>query len=361
MRLFPAIPLALTLAVGVARAQPAEGEVPAAADPVDDGFCDYVEGVAGAESALLMAPDVFASLGYLDQPGIVAAPETSTTEERFILGARYSLTNLYQGFVVRSRAAANCRRDRALRAVKGETTARALMARAAVLEKALVQANKILERASDDLEARRQTLQDVTATRLRVDEIRALAAQTRAELGTLPKPKEGLPMARSLETYYEADDDVERLEGRLRRARAWDLNVRVGYDSFLAEVEGESPYFAVATVGLNLGWFLQGGANARAADGRRRYRREEQGPDLLGATKEQMRQVLESETRRMEQTGVLVADLEKQLESLRDVISDNGRRYRQSLWFDWVKLKAENAYLTAHVESLKAVVGELPE
>jgi hypothetical protein len=325
----------------------------------NDGYCDFVEGVAASESALLMAPQLFGSLGFIDQTDIILAPNPQTSDDlRLTAGVVYRVSGLYQGLLNRSRARAECDRYRAMRQIRGETAARALLARAKVLEDALPQAEKILSRSNADLDERRATAQDVTATRLRVDELRALAATTRRELAALPEPAPGKPMARALETYSAADALVESREGSLRRAQAWDVSVRFGYDAFISNDGSESPYFAVASVGFNLGGLVQGRSNARAASGRKRYVAQVQGPQQLGATSTQMRSTLLVERRRLEETGILVSDLKKQLSGLEEVISDNGRRYRQSMWFDLVKLKAEHAYLEAHVESLSAVVGD---
>jgi hypothetical protein len=83
-----------------------------------------------------------------------------------------------------------------------------------------------------------------------------------------------------------------------------------------------------------------------------------QGRGGLDATESRLRAVLAIEEKRAEETGALVADLDGQLEALRQVGGDNSRRARQTVWFEWVKVKAEHEFLTAHVASLRQVLGE---
>jgi hypothetical protein len=36
---------------------------------------------------------------------------------------------------------------------------------------------------------------------------------------------------------------------------------------------------------------------------------------------------------------------------------DESKRYRQTVWFDWIKVSAEHAYLDAHLAALRQVLG----
>ena len=110
----------------------------------------------------------------------------------------------------------------------------------------------------------------------------------------------------------------------------------------------------MVSASCNLGWVLQQPANKRAQQARRRLVRDEPG----GAAEPALRALLAAETRRAQEAGVLLEDLDKQLEALRRIGGDDSRRYRQTVWFEWVKAKAEHAYLEAHVESLREVLGE---
>ena len=84
-----------------------------------DAYCDYVEGVASAESALLLSPELFGTFGYIDQP-IGAAPEATSNDLRVTAGVQVRLGSMYQGLLTRRRAKADCQRSRALDQVDRE-------------------------------------------------------------------------------------------------------------------------------------------------------------------------------------------------------------------------------------------------
>ncbi len=335
----------LTVLAGTARAEPSDS----------DAYCDHVQGVADAQSALLFSPELFTSFGYVDQPETVMVPDSTANDLRITAGLRWKLSGIYEGFLTKKRAKADCRRHEALDQVQGDTTYRALQARAEVLDAAMAKADKMLADADEDLDRRRATAVEVTATRLRVDALREQAAETQRQLDALPPPSDK-SMKRALDAFYDADADVEKQEAALRRARAFDVSVRFGYDKF-AGGDDESPYFAVVSVGVNLGVLFQGKANKRAQRGEARLIREEAGAELA-ATETRLRALLEIEIKREEETGILAADLKEQLDALEDLGGGEARRYRQTVWFDWVEANAEHAYFAAHVASLREILGE---
>ncbi|HTJ47536.1 MAG TPA: hypothetical protein VL463_35800 [Kofleriaceae bacterium] len=319
-----------------------------------DAYCDHVQGVADAESAILMGPEVFGSLGYLEAADTATTVATSN-DARLIAGVRIKLGGIYQGFVTRDHAKAQCRRHAAIDAVVGASQHKALEARAKILEDALPDAQKFLAQATADLEARRANAQDVTATRIRVEELRQLAEDTRRQLEALPPATGSLKGA--LADYYEADADMERDEGKLRSAQAWDLSVRLGVNEFL-DRDTPQPVFAAVSASFNVGWFFEGGANGRAQSARAQLVHEAHADDAIGATVVQLKNVLAVEEKREEETRALAGDLERQLKELRDLGGDQTRRYRETVWFEWVKANADHEYLATHVESLKEVLGQ---
>jgi hypothetical protein len=321
----------------------------------DDGYCDFVQGVASAESAVLIAPEVFGQFGRIEQPSSSTLPAADPGGLRFIGGLRWKLSGIYEGVATRGRAAADCRRHRAFDAVRGETLYRALEARAKVLEEALPEAEKLLAQVTADLEARRSTAQEATATRLRVEELRRLSMETRAAMRALPAPSEGGDSSGALAAFHRADDEVERHDAKLRRARAIDLSLRVGVDQYLdgTAADTSSPYFAVVSLGVNLGALFQGSGNERAAAGRRKLVRS--GRDAISA--ESTAALIEATARRASDTAALEADLSRQIETLSRVGGDDGKRYRQVVWFDLIKVRAEHAYHEAHLAALKQVAG----
>ncbi|HWU88250.1 MAG TPA: hypothetical protein VN253_13275 [Kofleriaceae bacterium] len=320
----------------------------------DDGYCDHVQGVAAAESAVLVAPEVFGQFGRIEQATSSTLPTVDPGNLRFIGGLRWRLSGIYEGVATRDRAAADCRRHRALEQVRSETLYRALEARAKVIEDALPEAEKLLAQAAADFEARRANAQEATATRLRVEELRRIAMETRAAMRALPAPGGG-DATGALGAFHRADDDVERHDAKLRRARAVDLSVRVGVDHYLdgAAADNSSPYFAVVSLGVNLGLLWQGSGNARAAAGQRKLVRA--GRDAISA--EATAALIDATARRVADTSALEADLARQVDTVSRVGGDDGKRYRQIVWFDWIKVRAEHAYHEAYLASLKQVAG----
>jgi len=64
-----------------------------------------------------------------------------------------------------------------------------------------------------------------------------------------------------------------------------------------------------------------------------------------------------AETKRLRETEILMEDLEQRLESVRGVADQKVQSYEDYVWFDYVKIKAEHAYLVAHLKDLSSVAG----
>ena len=320
----------------------------------DNSYCDYVEGVANAQAAVLMSPELIGSLGYVEQPPAAVNPDVNDKGLRLIAGVRYSFSSLYEGFATRGRAKADCRRYRAFEQVRGETTSRAIAARLRVLDDALKEADQMLRTEERDFAARRVTAQEATVTRVRVEELRELAAQDHRDMSALPPPSER-PLAGALAAYRAADAEMEGYEAKLRRSQAIDVSVRFGIDEYPAR-ENPSPYFAVVSIGINLGLLFQAPANSRAAKARKQLVESGRGIGVEG-TVERLRATVEIETKRAKETEALVKELERQLDALNRIGGDESKRYRQTVWFEWVKAKAQHAYLATHVTSIQEVLG----
>jgi hypothetical protein len=321
----------------------------------DDGYCDFVQGVANAESALMFAPEVFTQYGTLEQASTSVQPAVDPGSTRLIFGVRWRLSGIYEGATTRSRAKADCTRHTALEQIRGETVYRALEARAKVLDDALPEADKVLAQVTADLDARRTTAQEATATRLRVEELRRLSTETHDQMLQLPRPS---TKSLSLATYHQAHDAVEKYEGRLRMAKAFDVSVRLGIDEYLDDngTNTSSPYFALVAASVNLGVLFQSGGNKRAAEGRRKYVRTGRDPMSVGATADRLKALVETANRRAGETAALEGDLQKQLAVLDRVGGDDSKRYKQIDWFDLIKVRAERAYHEAHAAALAQVI-----
>ncbi len=328
-----------------------------AEDKTNDGYCEWVEGVAAAESAVLMSPTAFMQVGRIEQSSQSIQPGDTPGSLRFIGGVQWSLSRTYEGLATRGRARAECKRHSALEQIRGETLFRAYEARAKVFDDALPEAEKIVRTSSADFEARRLGVQEATATRLRLEELKRLSTETHQLMSILPRPTGGVL---TLTAFQDADDDVERHDAKIRRAKAVDVSVRFGVDEFLdgsVNSDTSSPYFAVLQVGVNLGLIFQSGGNTRAREARARYIRSGRDPLSVDATADRLKQLVDTANRRAQETAALEADLEKQVKMLDRVGGEDSKRYKQIVWFDLVKIRAERAYHEAHAAALTQVIG----
>lgn len=333
----------------------------------EPGFCRYVRGAATSEAALLFAPELFATAGAFQ----IAEGDTGTAfgepRVRITLGAEASLKDIFQGVAVKQRAEAECRRWRAMNVLEGALKAgtgigaeAALAARARVLEVALPLLGERLGQLRDQVKLANATIEELDAAQLRADNLRDLYARTvidrtRASGQAAPTGK----LADLLGEYRAADDEVERLEGRLRKNDAWDLRVRGGYDEIVG-VDQDLPVFGALTLSYDLGNLWQHGADRRARVGRREWVREEaDGVDsriegLLG----ELRATYDVERVRLDQVETLKRDLEAQLVAVDSMQTSQVRRFRDYLLFELTKVRAEHAYLHEHVAALATFLGD---
>jgi hypothetical protein len=339
-------------------------------DPGVRAYCDYVEGGADAESDVLIAPDAFVTFGEVS--GADASPGGSALAptERLIAGLRYSFSGLYRGLALRSRARAECKRYRSIVAVrryleaeKDDRSAAALSAKAAVLEAALPKAEAILNDSHAALAANRTTAREVEATELRVNALRAAAAQTRIDLdsvATTPPPANG-GLEKALAARDAAEAEVERQESRVRSSQGWDLVVRGGYDRIWGQRD-ETPLFAMVTLSVNVGWLFQGAANDRAVEGRRAWSRHDPGDPSRMAMEHmaRMQATLRQERIRLAQSAALLSDLEARSRQVAEVGGEKAKDFADYMFFDLVNVKAEHEYLRAHVDELAKILGEKP-
>jgi hypothetical protein len=335
-------------ASSVAHAQP---------QPTTDGYCDWVEGVAESASDDLYYPALFGAFGYVKEPSLTTAAEAVEAGIRVQAGLNYKLSGIYEGSLTRDRAHHDCMRHKALDRVQGETSYHALVARIKTLDAALPEADKILAQIQADVEGRRATAQDLVAMRLRVNELRGLSSDAHRQLDALPAPTNA-KLGGALNEYYAADEQIEKDEGLLRKMQGIDISVKVGYDQFVDRTDN-APIFGLLTVSMNLGLFAQSSANDRALAGRRFMVREQHQVQLVDTTVKHLRELVDSEGKRIEETSVLMQDLEKQMGVLDRVGGDDNRRYRQTVWFDYIKTMADHDYFAAHVAVLKQVIGEV--
>jgi hypothetical protein len=70
------------------------------------------------------------------------------------------------------------------------------------------------------------------------------------------------------------------------------------------------------------------------------------------------RAIQAAEGKRLRETEILMSDLEQKLESIRAIGNDKMQSYEDYVWFDYIKIKAEHAYLVAHLKDLATVAGK---
>jgi hypothetical protein len=363
------LPLAAIVAALVVLV-PASALAQQAAPDDDDGYCDFVIGSASATAATLVAPELFGQFGHIEQTTFaVTLDEPSNL--RVLAGVRYSLTNIYSGVVTTSRARAECRRHNALRALQNAADGlndveqalramprrRALSARAKVLDGAVADAERILKHTLAQLDAQQTTAQAALVTRMRVEELRTLLRATRRELAELPAMPERRALDNLFSAFRAADAEVEKQDGKLRTARAYNLNLRAGVDRYLNGPAQDLRYFAVAELSINLGGLWLGAGNRRSAAGRKRYARHE--PDLTPMNAIDVTQAgaaLELDVKAIQQTTALVAELEAQYKVLANASTEDSRRFRETVWFEMVKAKAELSYLQEQVQATRELL-----
>jgi hypothetical protein len=269
---------------------------------------------------------------------------------------------------MRARARAECKRYRslaglrtALETERDDRSAAALAAKLEVLEGALPRADELLGQRRAALEANLATLRDVQALELRIDQLQQETAMTRAALESIPPPKADEPQTvAALATRREdAEAEVERLDGKIRATRGWDLTLKGGYDRLL-ERDEDLPLFAMATLTVNLGWPFMGGANSRAVTGRKEWARRQLGgvSDYAETHALRLKALLKAERTRLQKSTSLLAVLEQRRGTIAELPGEKARECADDLWLDWVRVKAEHAYLERNVIELARLVGE---
>ena len=336
---------------------------------VGEAYCTYTTSVARSESALLFSPQLFLDYGVVNgndvttgNGGITSAPPT----QRLTFGARYSLVaGLVRGVVNRQRASADCERYRAESGLsrflvenREQVSPNALDAKLAILRAAMPRAQEVLRTLRASVERAHATVEELEATQVRVDDLEAALMQAetlRAGLparSTLPSPEE------LLRRHRAADEEVGKYEARLRLTEAFDVSLRGGYDQFFG-LRDQLPLFGVISLTFNPAALYMPFAESDAAKARRQVVRlendaVEQKAELLAS---RLRALYAGERKRSAEVRVLLADVEARIHAIESIESDKLRRFRESMWFDWVKLKAEQEFLRVHVAELQTTLG----
>ena len=195
---------------------------------------------------------------------------------------------------------------------------------------------------------------------LRREELLQILEQTDIDMGKAARSEAlaMLSLKELLEKEVVLQSRLEVEQGKLRKAGAWDFSVRTGYQRIL-DAPQTTPYFATATLSFNLGRLWQTKAEKRASEGFHHWVQE----DPIGASErgslvlQHFQAIQRAESQRLRQTNALLEDLQQRLESVQQVGDVRAESYADYVWFDFIKVKAEQAFLTAHLEDLSIVTG----
>lgn len=352
----------LLAATGIAGAEApdrwsAEGE--------SDAYCRYTRAFADGERAVLLAPELVSLTTS-------AAGGSELTGDEGLLGGDVSLrqsvglrmrgSRLWQARLVRRLDEAECRRYRAraqlarVFAFGGDVgRAEALAAERRVLERGLAEAEELVERLRTGIEARTATRQELLSAEIELERLRSRLRGVQHGSRELAPIPEGLPerIADLVTRFREADGAVAAIEADMREARAWDVDLRGGYDQVLDQ-ERRVPAFATITLSVSLGSWQQRRAHARGLASRTEWRRREFA-GLQRESRELVRMLrVESDhaRTRLARLRPLRDDLRQRLVRMEGFEGITARRHRDSLWFEWLSLEADVAHLEARLPRL---------
>jgi hypothetical protein len=195
---------------------------------------------------------------------------------------------------------------------------------------------------------------------LRNDELLQILEQTDSDMGKAAKSESlaMLPLNEMLKRQQDLLTKQEIEQGKFREAGTWDISGTAGAQRIINAGQS-SPYFASVTLSFNPGRLWQGGAERRATEGFHRWIQEDPtGPSVRTyMLLNHFRAIQTAEGKRLQETETLMSDLERKLESIRSVGNDKVQSYEDYVWFDYIKIKAEHAYLVAHLKDMATVAG----
>ena len=341
---------------------------PPAAQAETDPYCAWVTSRAEADAAVLVAPELIGSAGLVNAGTSITGDANVAFDAgvRLTFGLRYDFMQLYRGLATLRAGDADCRRHVAQRALEAFLEAgrsagagEAAAAQLEVLEELLPRAEERLRRVRDEVEAGRAGIEEPHATQLRVADLRNRAADARLAAERYDAGGAGeRSLAELRRAYLEADAALEAAEADVREATAWEVGIRGGYDQVIG-LERELPVFAVLSVGWSFGQPFQQAALRRAAEARGAWiGAAEDG--VLGraqALQNELETLRRIERQRLDEAKVLLADVESRLEAVEGLKSSRLRRLADSLFFEWARLRVEEAGLRARLRALDELLG----
>ncbi len=222
-------------------------------------YCELVATQGKAQSALLNAPDAFASVG-----------DPAAQNRSVVAGVRGSLSRWRQGHLVTELAQAQCiayrskkRLGQRLAGIEQEAEQRGLVALGPALKSAIALAESNVGRERQMLERRQSTLLDVRAALDLQDRLRERQARAAQRLGYLSArpPVEDGAVQPDVEQAIADQARVTQLTSRLQAETGWDVNLSVGVRRALSD--GTQSTFASVALSRN---FDLGSARQAALD-----------------------------------------------------------------------------------------------
>lgn len=362
----PALPAMLLLAAALTPAQPARGQ-DASAGP-SAGWCAWVRAEADADRAYALAPEVYVGAGVVaaaTQGGSQADPTTVTeTLPRVSTGLRWDVADLRRAAALRDRADAAC----AAHAAEAELVAwlsaadqlgvrDALDARLRVIEETLAGARSRVEEVERRLDLHEATVADLLDARRRLAAVEDARARTEEALDAAaarpPPPPGTLPEALAVAETRAAR--LARADHALRDARAWNVELRLGYDQVLG-AERDLPFVAFLQASFDLGRLVSAAPHGAATAARSRAVRDDRLAERVQALEGALARGLARDRRRL---GELAAH-RRALATRRDALLRTGlaegdaARVERALWFELRALDADAAHLEAHLAAIEA-------
>jgi len=333
-------------------------------------YCDYVLGAATSSSSQQIYPKLYLSGGLLTRADSVndigVAGTNAGTLWRLQAGMSYSLADLNEGLAIRDRALAECglyRNQSDLFAFLARydepDSLPGLQAKIGVLEQALPTSERILDDMRGLFLRQQATIEEVNATSLRVGSLRSELGSSRARVAATvrkhPVPRE--PVAVLMRSYRKTVGNTAESESRVRLSRRYGLSLRAGYDRLFGVRDGIH-LLATLTFTYSLGSLAQPRAEALAQQGRTGWATlgVEGIHDRVAVLLAKLQGVLQEQSQRGRETSVLLADLETRYKAVEKAPGDSVRAYRDYLWFDLIRLRAEDAYLRAQTEELRTLL-----
>ena len=356
--------LGLLAGAGCSRAS---AQARAALERESGGYCRHVEGVAASRAALLYVPHARVTAGTARNLEAQAGAEEGDAGDdvrlRLLAGLEYDLIDVFRAATLEAHAGSSCAAYRAELELREtleplmELESRAALAeRLKVLDEAMPEAERFVRTIEAEVAAGQATQAELLALERELDALDAERARVRLLFDSLPEestPIDSAGLERKLARFVDAEDDVERAEARLRTLEAFSLALRGGYDHVFGE-DLEPPVYGMVTVSYALGGLAQSSADARAAAGRRTWLRA-RAERALGEREAALRRLsatLAAERSRLAAVERRLTSLEQRQRTLAAISEGRAREYQRALWMELVRVRADRAYLSRHVEDL---------